>query len=324
MARYIIRRMLISIPVLLGITLITFFLLHASGDPMAVYASNPSITAEDLARLEKTYGFDKPVYVQYLYWLRNIVTGNWGQSFLTHQDVLVMIIQRLPNTLILMVTAFVFTVVVSVALGIYAATHKYSMGDYLVTGISFFGYSMPSFWFGLMLIIIFAVKFKEWGLPSLPAAGMYPIRGEPSLLELLRHLILPVAVLSLNSIARYSRYLRSSILEVLNQDYVRTAHAKGLAGHVVVGRHALKNALIPLLTLVLLDIPFLFGGALIVEQVFAWPGMGRMYWEHAVWVDYPVLMGILVLISILVVLCNLIADISYAFIDPRIRLQNTS
>lgn len=324
MARYIIRRMLISIPVLLGITLITFFLLHASGDPMAVYASNPSITAEDLARLEKTYGFDKPVYVQYLYWLRNIVTGNWGQSFLTHQDVLAMIFHRLPNTLILMVTAFVFTVVVSVALGIYAATHKYSIGDYFVTGISFFGYSMPGFWFGLMLIIIFAVKFKEWGLPSLPAAGMYPIRGEPSLLELLRHLILPVAVLSLNSIARYSRYLRSSMLEVLNQDYVRTAHAKGLAGRVVVGRHALKNALIPLLTLVLLDIPFLFGGALIVEQVFAWPGMGRMYWEHAVWVDYPVLMGILVLISILVVLCNLIADISYAFIDPRIRLQDAS
>ncbi|MCK6626461.1 MAG: ABC transporter permease [Anaerolineae bacterium] len=324
MARYIIRRILISIPVLLGITLITFFLLHASGDPMAVYASNPSITAEDLARLEKTYGFDKPVYVQYLYWLRNIVTGNWGQSFLTHQDVLAMIFQRLPNTLILMVTAFVFTVVVSVALGIYAATHKYSVGDYFVTGISFFGYSMPGFWFGLMLIIIFAVKFKEWGLPSLPAAGMYPIRGEPSLVELLRHLVLPVAVLSLNSIARYSRYLRSSMLEVLNQDYVRTAHAKGLAGRVVVGRHALKNALIPLLTLVLLDIPFLFGGALIVEQVFAWPGMGRMYWEHAVWVDYPVLMGILVLISILVVLCNLIADISYAFIDPRIRLQDAS
>jgi peptide/nickel transport system permease protein len=324
MAHYIIRRILISIPVLLGITLITFFLLHASGDPMAVYASNPSITAEDLARLEKTYGFDKPVYVQYLYWLRNIVTGNWGQSFLTHQDVLAMIVERLPNTLILMVTAFIVTLLVSVALGIYAATHRYSIGDYIVTTISFFGYSMPSFWFGLMLIIVFAVKFKELGLPYLPAAGMYPIRGEPSFLELLKHLILPVAVLSLNSIARYSRYLRSSMLEVLNQDYVRTAHAKGLAGRVVVGRHALKNALIPLLTLVLLDIPFLFGGALIVEQVFAWPGMGRMYWEHAVWVDYPVLMGILVLISILVVLCNLIADISYAFIDPRIRLQSSS
>lgn len=321
MARYIIQRILISVPVLLGITIITFFLLHASGDPMAMYASNPSITAEDLARLEKTYGFDKPVYVQYLYWLRNIVTGDWGQSFLTHRDVLTMIIERLPNTLILMVTAFVVTVLISVVLGIYAATHRYSIGDYIVTTLSFFGYSMPSFWFGLMLIIIFAVKFKEWGLPYLPVAGMYPIRGEPTFIELLKHLILPVAVLSLNSIARYSRYLRSSMLEVLNQDYVRTAHAKGLAGHVVVARHALKNAFIPLVTLVMLDIPFLFGGALIVEQVFAWPGMGRMYWEHAVWVDYPVLMGILVLISILVVLCNLIADISYAFIDPRIRLQ---
>jgi len=322
MARYIIRRILISIPVLLGISLITFFLLHASGDPMAVYASNPSISAEDLERLEKTYGFDKPVYVQYLYWLRNIVTGNWGQSFLTHQDVLAMIVERLPNTLILMVTTFVVTLLISVALGLYAATHRYSMGDYIVTTISFFGYSMPSFWFGLMLIIIFAVKFKELGLPYLPAAGMYPIRGEPSFLELVKHMILPVTVLSLNSVARYSRYLRSSMLEVLNQDYVRTAHAKGLASRVVVWRHALKNAMIPLITLIMLDIPFLFGGALIIEQVFAWPGMGRMYWEHAVWVDYPVLMGILVLTSIMVVLCNLLADISYIIVDPRIRLES--
>ncbi len=321
MARYIIRRVLISIPVLLGITVITFFLLHASGDPMAVYASNPSISAEDLQRLEKTYGFDKPVYVQYLYWLRNIVTGNWGQSFLTHRDVLTMIIERLPNTLILMGTAFIVTILISVFLGLYSATHRYSLGDYVVTGISFFGYSMPSFWFGLMLIIIFAVKFKEAGWPYLPAAGMYPIRGEPSLLELGKHLILPVTVLALNGIARYSRYLRSSLLEVLNQDYIRTAHAKGLSSQAVIWRHAFKNAILPLITLIMLDLPFLFGGALIVEQVFAWPGMGRMYWEHAVWVDYPVLMGLLVLISMLVVLCNLAADISYALVDPRIRLE---
>lgn len=322
MARYIIRRILISIPVLLGITVITFFLLHASGDPMAVYASNPSISAEDLLRLEKTYGFDKPVYVQYLYWLRNVVTGNWGQSFLTHQDVLAMILERLPNTMILMGIAFIVTLLISIALGLYSATHQYSAGDYVVTGLSFFGYSMPTFWFGLILIIIFAVKFKEMGWPYLPVAGMYPIRGEASFIELVKHLVLPVTVLSLNSIARYSRYLRSSMLEVLHQDYIRTAHAKGLANQAVIWQHALKNAFIPLITLIMLDIPFLFGGALITEQVFAWPGMGRMYWEHAVWVDYPVLMGLLVLISILVVLCNLIADISYAFIDPRIRLES--
>ena len=292
MARYIVRRLLISMPVLLVITVITFFLLRASGDPMAVYASNPSVTAEDLLRLEKTYGFDKPLYVQYLFWLRNIVTGDWGQSFLTHQNVFHMIMERLPNTLILMGTAFVLTLIISITLGLYTATHQYSIGDYLVTTFSFFGYSMPAFWFGLMLIIIFAVKFKEFGLPSLPAAGMFPIREEPSFIELIRHLVLPVTVLSLASIARYSRYLRSSLLEVLNQDYIRTATAKGLATRVVVWKHALKNAIIPLATLVMLDIPFLFSGALITEQVFAWPGMGRMYWEHAVWVDYPVLMGI--------------------------------
>ena len=321
MTRYIIQRLLISIPILAGVSLVAFFLVQASGDPMAVYISNPNLTAEDIMRLEKAYGLDKPVYVQYLYWLAKVVRGDWGQSFLTHQDVLTMIGERLGRTAILMVTSFVVTLIISLALGIYSATHQYSIGDYIVTAVSFFGYSMPSFWFGLMLIIVFAVLFKEAGLPYLPAAGMYPIRGEPSLLQLLRHMILPVTVLSLISVAKYTRYLRSSMLEVINEDYVRTARSKGLSERLVLWRHAFKNAIIPLITLIMLDIPFLFSGALITEQVFAWPGMGRMYWEHAVWVDYPVLMGIILLVSTLVVLCNLLADVSYAFIDPRIRIE---
>jgi peptide/nickel transport system permease protein len=302
--------------------MVAFFLVQASGDPMAVYISNPNLTAEDIVRLEQAYGLDKPVYVQYLYWLRNVVTGDWGQSFLTHQDVLVMIGDRLPNTLVLMGTSFILTLIISLILGMYSATHQYSTGDYAVTAASFFGFSMPSFWFGLMLIIIFAVKFREWGLPYLPAAGMYPIRGEPSFLQLLRHLILPATVLSLISVAKYTRYLRSSMLEVISQDYVRTARAKGLAERVILWRHAFKNAVIPLLTVIMLDIPQLFSGALITEQVFAWPGMGRMYWEHAVWIDYPVLMGIILLVSSMVVICNLLADVGYAVIDPRIRLES--
>ena len=322
MSRYIIRRLLISIPVLLGISLVAFFLVQASGDPMAVYISNPNLSSEDLMRLEKAYGFDKPVYVQYFYWLRNAITGDWGQSFLTHQDVLTMIGERLGNTAILMVTSFFITLIISLTLGIYSATHQYSIGDYVVTALSFFGYSMPSFWFGLMLIIAFAVKFREAGLPYLPAAGMYPIRGEPSFFQLLRHMTLPVTVLSLISVAKYTRYLRSSMLEVVNEDYIRTARSKGLSERLILWRHAFKNAVIPLVTLIMLDIPFLFSGALITEQVFAWPGMGRMYWEHAVWVDYPVLMGIILLVSTLVVLCNLLADVSYAFIDPRIRIES--
>jgi len=319
--RYIIRRVLVSIPVLLGVSLIAFFLVQASGDPMAVYNANPNISSEDLIRLEKTYGFDKPVYIQYFYWLRNVVTGDWGQSFLTHQDVLAMIRQRLGNTLLLMGTAFVFTLIISTVLGIYSATHKYSFGDYVVTALSFFGYSMPSFWFGLMLIIVFAVLIKEMGLPGLPAAGMYSVRGERTLWELIRHMILPATVLSLTSVAKYTRYLRSSMLEVIGQDYVRTARGKGVPERLVLFRHAFKNAIIPLVTLVMMDIPYLFSGALITEQVFAWPGMGRMYWEHAIWVDYPVLMGIILLVSAMVVFCNLIADVSYAIIDPRIRLS---
>ncbi len=321
MTLYILRRLLTSIPVLLGVSMIAFFLVQASGDPMAVYNANPNLSAEDILRLEKTYGFDRPVYVQYLYWLRNVVTGNWGQSFLTHQDVLEMIRQRLPNTLLLMGASFALTLILSLFLGIYTATRHNSRTDYVVTLASFFGYSMPSFWFGLLLIIVFAVRFKEMGLPSLPAGGMYPIRGEATIWELIRHMILPVTVLSLASVARYTRYLRASMLEVLNQDYVRTARAKGLAGRVVLWRHAFKNAVLPIITLIMLDIPQLFGGALITEQVFAWPGMGRMYWEHAIWVDYPVLMGIILLISTLVVLCNLFADIAYAWVDPRIRVQ---
>jgi len=319
--RYIIRRVFVSIPVLLGVSLIAFFLVQASGDPMAVYNANPNISAEDLMRLQKTYGLDKPVYVQYFYWLRSALTGNWGQSFLTHQDVLAMIRERLGNTLLLMGTAFVLTLIISTFLGIYSATHKYSFGDYVVTAFSFFGYAMPSFWFGLMLIIIFAVRFKEMGLPSLPAAGMYSVRGGHTLLDLLQHMILPATVLSLISVARYTRYLRSSMLEVIGQDYVRTARGKGVPERLVLWRHAFKNAIIPLITLVMMDIPSLFSGALITEQVFAWPGMGRMYWEHAVWVDYPVLMGIILLVSVLVVVCNLLADISYAIVDPRIRLS---
>jgi len=322
MFRYIVRRILISIPILLGVSLIAFFLVQASGDPMAVYNSNPNISSEDLARLEKTYGFDKPVYMQYLYWLRNTVKGDWGQSFLTHQNVLEMIQQRLGNTLILMFTSLIVTVTISLVLGIYTATHQYSFGDYAITGFSFFGYAMPSFWFGLMLIIVFAVKARELGLPYLPAAGMYPIRGEPSFGALLKHMVLPVTVLSLSSVAKYTRYLRSSMLEVIQQDYIRTARSKGLSERVVLWGHAFKNAIIPLITLVMLDIPFLFSGALITEQVFAWPGMGRMYWEHANWVDYPVLMGIILLVSVMVVFCNLIADISYAFVDPRIRVDS--
>lgn len=322
MARYIINRLLISIPVMLGISLVAFFLVQASGDPMAVYNSNPNLSSSDLERLEKAYGFDKPVYVQYFIWLGKAVRGDWGQSFLTHQNVTVMIQQRLGNTLILMGTSFIITLVISLALGIYSATHRYSAADYLVTAVSFFGYSMPSFWFGLMLIILFAVKFKDWGLPYLPAAGMYPVREAPSFFQLLRHLVLPATVLSLISVAKYTRYLRSSMLEVITQDYIRTARAKGATERLVLWRHAFRNAIIPLITLVMLDIPHLFSGALITEQVFAWPGMGRMYWEHAVWVDYPVLMGIILFVSTLVVLCNLVADVSYAFIDPRIRLES--
>src|SRR5258705_4483915 len=217
-------------------------------------------------------------------------------------------------------SVFAVTLLVPIPLGISTATHQSSRLDPLITGSAFFAYSLPTFWLGLICIMVFSVKFQQWGFPSLPAGGMYSLRDGTSTLGLLQHLVLPCFVLSIVSVASYIRHLRASMLDVLHQDYVRTARAKGVSDREVIWKHAFKNAALPLVTLISLNIPRIFSGALITEQVFAWPGMGRLFVDHATRADYPVLMGLVISVSVLVAIFNLLADVAYAYLDPRIRL----
>jgi peptide/nickel transport system permease protein len=227
---------------------------------------------------------------------------------------------RLPNTLILMSTAEVVIVLLSLFLGVYSAVRQYSLFDSVTTAFSFIGFSMPVFFIGLSLMYIFAVNFKRWGLPYLPTGADNWMTGNIPLTEWVRHLILPVITLAAISTAGYTRYLRSSMLETMSQDYVRTARAKGLREQAVLIRHALKNASLPFVTVVGLDIPFLLGGAIVTEQVFSYNGMGRLFWERAEYGDFPVVLGILLIVSTAVVIFQIVTDVAYTFLDPRIKL----
>lgn len=314
---YILRRMFQALFTLMIITVLCFLLTRFSGDPIAQYAANPRMSAEDKAALRERLGLNDPLYVQYVRWLGLAVQGDLGRSFFAKQPVAEMIAQRLPNTLILMFTAEVFTISIALILGIISAVKQYSMLDNVITTFSFVGYSVPIFFSALGLMLIFAVQFKEWGLPYLPTGAAVWDKSDP--VEYIKNLILPVSALVLVSSAGYSRFVRTSILEVLGQDYVRTARAKGLTSRAVLFKHALRNAALPLVTIVGLDIPFLLGGAIVTESVFSWPGMGRLFWEYAQRSDYPVVLGILLIISTAVVVLTIVTDVVYTFVDPRIK-----
>jgi peptide/nickel transport system permease protein len=235
------------------------------------------------------------------------------------QPVMKLIAERLPNTLLLMGTTFLLSLALAIPLGIYSAVHRYSWGDYVLTGAAFAAYATPSFWLGILLIMLFNVQFRAWGLPALPSGGMYDLIAGRSVTSVLQHLILPTFVLSILPLTTYTRYLRASMVDVLGMEYIRVARAKGLADRTLHWKHAFKNACLPLIALVSLDVPRLFSGALVTEQVFAWPGMGRLFVDHALRGDYPVLMGLVILVSVLVIAASMLADIAYAAIDPSIR-----
>ncbi|HCR71607.1 MAG TPA: hypothetical protein DIW23_09200 [Anaerolineae bacterium] len=315
---YIVRRIFQALFTLLIITVLCFLLTRFSGDPMAQYAQNPRMSAEDKEALKERLGLNQPLYVQYFKWLGLAVQGDLGNSFFARQPVAEMIGTRLPNTLVLALTAEVFTITFALLLGIISAVKQYSLADNVITTFSFIGFSVPIFFSALGLMLIFAVQFKEWGLPYLPTGAAVWDKSDP--VEYIKNLILPVSALVLVNTAGYSRFVRTSILEVLGQDYIRTARAKGLTGRAVLFKHALRNAALPLVTIVGLDIPFLLGGAIVTESVFSWPGMGRLFWEYAQRSDYPVVLGILLIISTAVVVFTIITDIVYTFVDPRIKL----
>ncbi len=317
MTQYLIRRLLQGLLTLLAITVIVFLLASAyPGGIMNAYEENPNATAEDLARLRAKYGLDDPLPVRYFKWLGNVARGDLGTSFVSKQPVLVEIGQRLPNTLLLMGVALIVTLLLAIPLGIVSALRQYSLTDTGLTGLAFAGNSLPVFWFGLLLIIVFHVR-----LGWFPGSGMTTLGKPFSLLDLAWHMVLPVSMLALVTAAGYMRYMRSSMLDVKTQDYMRTARAKGLSEREVNLRHGLRNALIPLVTLLAFEIPALFGGALYTETIFSWPGMGRLFYERAVKGDMPMTMALVLIFSALTILSMFLADIVYTLLDPRIKLE---
>jgi len=285
---------------------------------MSQYANKPNMTQKDREEIRARLGLDQPMPIQYVKWLSLAFQGDLGESFFSHQPVTLLIKQRLPLTLILMTTAEIFIVISALILGLVSAVKPYSALDNTITTFSFIGFSMPIFFIALGCIELFAVQFKGWGLPYLPTGADIWNTKDP--IQMARHLILPVFCLVAIQTAGYSRYLRSSILEILGMDYIRTARAKGLNNRTMLFRHALRNAILPFVTLIGLDIPFLLGGALVTESVFSWPGMGRLFWEYAERGDYPVVLGVLLLTSGAVVFFTIIVDLAYTVIDPRIQL----
>jgi peptide/nickel transport system permease protein len=348
MGRYIVRRLLQAIPLLFIISAILFVLSVKMGDPLATFGGRTVLKSADRARLTRQLGLDQPLYIQYAVWLvgndwvamdlngdgkqdvdedgqlvfgtrRGVLRGDLGTSFTTKQPVTEMIAERLPNTLLLMVTSEVVILIFSLVIGLVSALRQYSIFDHTVTALSFIGYSMPIPLLAIGLIYVFGVYFKRWGLPYFPTGGMFDPQVGASWQQTLWHMVLPVTAISLISIAAYSRYVRANMLEVIGQDYIRTARAKGLAERSVVFVHALKNAALPLVTVVGLDLPFLLAGAVVTETIFAWPGMGRLFYDHTTRSDFPVLMGIIMIISVAVVIFQILTDLTYTYLDPRIR-----
>jgi peptide/nickel transport system permease protein len=325
MQTYVLRRTLQAIPLLFILSIMLFLLVRvAPGGPLAQAERNPNITQEQLERQRVRLGLDQPLYIQYTRWMRAVILeGDLGQSIKTRQPVAEMIGERIPNTLLLVGTAFLITLLVAIPLGAVSARKQYSWLDYTITTFTFAGQSVPIYWLGLMAILIFYVWLDNpfTGGPLLPSGGMYSLGSDRALGDLLWHMILPVGTLSIAWIAWYSRFFRASMLEVLNADYVRTAHAKGLTERRVIYTHAMRNAMMPLVTMIALDVPSMFAGALFIETIFSWPGMGRLFWEAARGRDYPVLLGVILINAAVIVFANILADLFYAMVDPRVQYE---
>ncbi|QFI69105.1 ABC transporter permease [Sinorhizobium alkalisoli] len=316
MRGFLLNRLSQSLVLLLIVSVIGFVVLNLlPGGPLAQFGLDPSMTQDDLNRLKEQLGLNRPLWMQYLDWAWRLVQGDWGHSFRDGAPVLDVIGRHLVATLLLMGSSTVIAIAIGTWIGIRGATHRYSAFDYLATVGAMVALSIPTFWFGLIGIYVFSLQ-----LGWLPAGNMYTI-GDGSALNYLHHLIMPSIVLALVHVAIWSRYMRTATLDVISQDFVKTARAKGLSERRILMKHVVGNALLPMITLAGMQLPSVLTGALVTETVFTWPGMGRLFLDSLGYSDYPVVMGLLMFSAILVVLCNLIADIVVAIIDPRIRLS---
>lgn len=316
MLTYLLGRIGQNLILMVLVSIIGFAVLHlAPGGPLAQFALVPGMSQADIARIAAQMGLDRPLPVQYWDWFTHLLRGDWGRSYRDTQPVLSVIGSHLFATLELMLTATLIAIVLGLWIGMMGAIRRYSLFDYLATIGAMVALSIPTFWFGLVVIYLFSVK-----LGWVPSGNMYTI-GDASLLDFLHHLIAPSIVLALVEVAVWSRYMRASMLDVINQDFIRTARAKGLPERVVLLHHAFRNALIPMITLAGMQLPTLLGGALVTETIFTWPGMGRLFLDSLGYRDYPVVMGILMFSALLVLIGNLLADLLCAVADPRIRLD---
>lgn len=315
MGKYILKRILIAIPVLIGITIIDYAIMCLAGSPLEML-QGPRISEAAVEAKRIALGLDQPFYVQYFVWLGQMLKGNMGYSISSFQPVSGMIASHIGPTLLLMGVSLLVSLLIAVPAGIYSAIRQYSKGDYAVVTFSFLGSSVPSFFMALLLIYLFTVK-----LGWLPSSGMITLGTEGGAADVARHMVMPVLVLAFSLAGSNIRYIRSSVLEILQQDYLRTARAKGIGYVNVIGKHALRNSLISIITVIGMQIPMLFGGAVIVEQIFSWPGLGLMTMSAIISRDYPVIMGVCLLSAVVVLVTNIVTDILYALADPTIQLD---
>ena len=325
MIQYLIRRLLGAIPLLIGILTLIFFIIHlAPGDPTARYF-NPNVSPEVIEQMRRNLGLDQPLHIQYFRWIGAFATGDFGYSFGQMRPISDILPTVIWNTLQLTLFSMVLIFALGMLIGIIQAVRQYSATDNVLTVLAFFFYSMPSFWLGLMLILLFSLKASQWGWPVVfPASQMVSVGHEfmsvgEQIRDRMMHIILPATALGVGAAAGVARYMRGSMLEVIHQDYIRTARAKGLSERSVIFKHALRNAMIPIITLLGLYLPFLLSGAVLIETIFAWPGMGRLIVDAIFQRDYPLVMATSFVIAAMVVAGNLIADVLYAVVDPRIR-----
>ena len=323
MQRYLLKRLIILIPMLIGITIISFGVMHlAPGEPDIVGAEmNPKVTKQMREQIRNLYGLDKPVYVQYFLWLKRIVKLDFGTSFTPdRRPVIDKIAERLPITITLNLISMILIFLIGIPIGIYCARYKDGFGDKALTAFVFGGYAMPTFWLALLLMMLFGVYLELLPISGLKSFNFDEFTFFEKVSDIIQHLILPVFISAFGGLAGISRYMKNSLLEVLRQEYITTAYAKGLPERIVLQKHALRNALLPVITIIGLSVPGLIGGSVIFESIFAIPGMGQLFYMSVMARDYPTIMGVLVIGAFLTLIGNLIADISYAIADPRIRI----